>query len=549
MKIALAQLNYHIGNFEKNTEKIIHHIRKAKNEGADLVVFSELAVCGYPPQDLLERNDFVEDVFAELSKIKEEAKGIGVVVGAPSLNPKAKGKNLYNTAYFMYDGKIQLAQHKTLLPDYDVFDEYRFFQPNKKFQTIDFKGARIALTICEDLWEMQPQRNTFAKQRLYTNSPMEKLMNYQPNIVINIAASPFAFDQDDTRTEVLSDICKRYNVPIVYVNQVGAHAELIFDGDSRVLSRKGNVKMQMPSFKEDFQIFDMDKIGETKTLPLQKTNDIELIHNALVLGVKDYFAKNGFKKAVVGLSGGIDSAVTLVVAQRALGSENVHALLLPSEFSSEHSINDAKELAENIAVSYDIVPIKSPYDAVKGVMQPIFKDLPFNVTEENIQARLRGLILMAFSNKFGHLLLNTSNKSEMAVGYGTLYGDMAGALAVLGDVYKTKVFELANYMNKDGEVIPEHTIIKPPSAELRPDQKDSDSLPDYDLLDKILYRFIEMNASVEDMIEEGFPEDVVRRIIKMVNLNEYKRFQAPPVLRVTTKAFGFGRKMPLVHKF
>lgn len=549
MKIALAQLNYHIGNFENNREKIVLYIHKAKDKGADLVVFSELAVCGYPPQDLLERNDFVDDITYSLNEICKESEDIAVVIGAPSINPNSKGKNLFNSVYFMYEGKVQMVQHKTLLPDYDVFDECRYFEPNQDFQTISFKGSRIALTICEDLWEKQPQRNNFAKTNLYTTSPMKRLMEDAPDLVINIAASPFSYDHDDTRTTILSGICEKYNVPLVYVNQVGAHAELIFDGDSRVFDKKGELKLQMSSFLEDFQIFDMATAELSETLPLQKTNDIELIHDALVLGVKDYFAKNGFKKATLGLSGGIDSAVTLVVAQRALGSENLHVLLMPSEFSSDHSIADARQLAENLSVSYDIVPIQDSFTAVEKAMQPIFKDLPFNVTEENMQARLRGLLLMAYSNKFGHLLLNTSNKSEMAVGYGTLYGDMAGALAVLGDVYKTKVFALAEYMNKDAEVIPWHTITKPPSAELRPNQKDSDSLPDYDLLDEILNLYIEKNASIKDILSEGFEEDVVRRVVRMVNLNEYKRFQAPPVLRVTTKAFGFGRKIPLVHKF
>ncbi|PVX52485.1 NH(3)-dependent NAD(+) synthetase [Balneicella halophila] len=549
MKIALAQLNYHIGNFQKNAKKIIDHIHKAKENRADLVVFSELAVCGYPPQDLLERSDFVEDTFACLDSIRKEVKDIAVIIGAPSLNPNSKGKNLYNSAYFIENEKIQLVQHKTLLPDYDVFDECRYFEPNDKFHTIKYKGYRIALTICEDLWDKLPQQNNFAKTELYTTSPLKRLMKDNPDIVINIAASPFSYDRDDTRTTILGDVCKKYGVPLVYVNQVGAHAELIFDGDSRVFSDKGEVKLQLPSFEEDFQIFDFEKIHEIDTLPLQKTNDMELIHDGLVLGVKDYFAKNGFKKALIGLSGGIDSAVTFVIVQRALGSENVHAILMPSEFSSDHSVDDAKKLAENVDVSYDIISIKKSYDAVVNTMTPVFKDLPFNVAEENIQARLRGLILMAYSNKFAHLVLNTSNKSEMAVGYGTLYGDMAGALSVLGDVYKTKVFELARYMNKDGEVVPEHTIVKPPSAELRPNQKDSDSLPDYDLLDKILYRFIEQNASIEDILQEGFAEDVVRRVIRLVNLNEYKRYQAAPVLRVTTKSFGIGRRIPLVHKF
>ncbi len=545
MKIALAQLNYHIGNFESNTQKIIEHINKAKAGGADLVVFSELAICGYSPKDLLERKDFINATMESLDTVREATEDIAVIIGALALNPKKKGKPLFNSAYFIANKKIKLAQHKTIFWNCDIFDETRYFQPNNSFQTVDFKGIRIALTIGEDLQENKTMQNCSSK----TKNPIKKLMKESPDIVINIAASPFSTDEPKATASSLSRVCKKHNIPLVYVNQVGANSELIFAGNSKVFNKKGKIKLLLHSFREDFQIFDMDNIKNAKTLPPQKINPIELIHDALILGVKDYFQKNGFKKAVLGLSGGIDSAVALVITQRALGSENLHVLLMPSEFSSEHSVADAKKLAENLAISYDIVPIKNSFDAVTKAMQPIFKDLPFNVTEENIQARLRGVLLMAYSNKFGHLLLNTSNKSEIAVGYGTLYGDMAGALAVIGDVYKTQIFELARYMNKDGEVIPEHTIIKPPSAELRPNQKDSDSLPDYKILDDILYRHIEQNASAEDLSAKGFDKDIVQKIMRLINISEYKRFQAAPILRVTKKSFGFGRKIPLVHKF
>lgn len=547
MKIALAQLNYHIGNFESNTEKIISAIEKSRKENVDLVVFSELAICGYPPKDLLERKDFIEKTNAALQKVAEACTDIAAVVGGPSINPNPKGKNLYNSAYFIVDGKIESIKNKTLLPNYDIFDEYRYFQPNTEFSLVELKGKKIAITICEDLWEKQPVDNNFAKSELYNISPMEELSKLNPDFVVNIAASPFSYNQQDHRTNILKSAAENYQLPVFYVNQIGAHTELIFDGDSLVMNSKGEVACRLKYFEEDYQIVDLDQVENLK-VEQNEEDYIEKIHDALVLGLKDYFGKMGFKQATLGLSGGIDSAVTVVLAERALGKENVRVLLMPSEFSSDHSVKDAVDLAENLGIQYEIVAIQDIFSEFQKSLAPLFGDLPFNVAEENIQARIRGTLVMGLSNKFGHILLNTSNKSEAAVGYGTLYGDMNGGLSVLGDVYKTDVFKMAWFMNKDQEIIPVNTIVKPPSAELRPDQKDSDSLPDYDILDGILYRYIEKNMSSEEIIADGFDKNTVEKAIRLVNMNEYKRFQTPPILRVSSKAFGFGRKIPLVAK-
>jgi NAD+ synthase (glutamine-hydrolysing) len=547
MKIALSQLNYHIGNFDSNTDKIIAAIEKSRNQHVDLVVFSELAICGYPPKDLLERKDFIERTEKALQKVASACTNIAAVVGAPSINPNEKGKNLYNSAYFISNGKIESIHNKTLLPNYDIFDEYLYFEPNTDFSVVELKGKKIAITVCEDLWENQPVENNFAKSELYTISPMEELSKLNPDLVVNIAASPFSFNQQDTRTNILKNVASKYQLPGVYVNQIGAQTELIFDGDSMVVNTKGEVAARLQYFEEDYQVVDTDEI-ENQKVEDQEVDYIEKIHDALVLGLKDYFSKMGFSKATLGLSGGIDSAVTVVLAERALGKENVRVLLLPSQYSSDHSVQDAVDLAKNLGIEYQIVPIQGIFNEFEKSLAPIFGDLPFNVAEENIQARIRGTLMMGLSNKFGHILLNTSNKSEAAVGYGTLYGDMNGGLAVLGDVYKTDVFKLAWYMNKDQEVIPVNTIVKPPSAELRPDQKDSDSLPDYDTLDAILYRYIEKNMSLQEIIADGYEESIVKKAIRLVNMNEYKRFQTPPILRVSSKAFGFGRKIPLVAK-
>jgi len=547
MKIVLAQLNYHIGNFELNTDKIIKSINQAKNQNADLVVFSELAICGYPPKDLLERKDFIEKTQDAINKVASHCTNIAAVMGGPSINPHAKGKNLYNSAFFMCDGKVESIHNKTLLPTYDIFDEYRYFEPNTEYNLVKYKGKKIAITICEDLWEKQAVDNNFAKEELYTISPMEKLGALNPDFVVNIAASPFSHNQKNIRTEILQTIAKKYQLPLIYVNQIGANTELIFDGDSMAINSKGEVACQLNYFEEDFTLVNLDELENLKAEE-KEVDYIEKIHDALVLGLKDYFGKMGFTKATLGLSGGIDSAVTVVLAERALGKENVRVLLMPSEFSSDHSVKDAVDLANNLGIQYEIVPIQDIFKSFEKSLAPIFEGLPFNVAEENIQARIRGTLMMGLSNKFGHILLNTSNKSESAVGYGTLYGDMNGGLAVLGDVYKTDVFKLAYFMNKDEEVIPLNSIVKPPSAELRPDQKDSDSLPDYDILDEILFLYIEKNMPVAEIIEKGFSSEVVNKIIRLVNMNEYKRFQTAPVLRVSSKAFGYGRKIPLVAK-
>ena len=546
MKVALAQLNYTIGDFEGNSAKIIQHINKAKNEGTDLVVFSELSVTGYYPHDLLEKKEFIQKAENAVLKIAEHCIGIAAIIGAPRINENERGKQLYNSAFFLYEGKIQHIQNKTLLPTYDIFDEYRHFEPNREFEIVEFKGERIAITICEDLWDELPTANEFGKDKLYQVSPMEELSKLTPDFVVNISASPFSYNQEEWRKNVLINKARKYKVPIFYINQVGAQTELIFDGGSVFINNEGEIVKELKYFEEDFLIIDTENIGKKQLQP--KTDTIEKIHHALVLGIHDYFGKMGFRKATLGLSGGIDSALTLVLAVRALGAENLRVLLMPSKYSSDHSVDDARQLAENLNVQYDIVNIQSAVDAFEKGLSPLFTGTTPDVTEENIQARARGIYLMAISNKFGHILLNTTNKSECAVGYGTLYGDMNGGLAVLGDVYKMDVFKLSNFINREREIIPENTITKPPSAELRPDQKDTDSLPEYHDLDRMLFSYIELNMSPKEITELGFDEIVVNRVIRMVNINEYKRFQAAPILRISSKAFGFGRRMPLVAK-
>ena len=426
-----------------------------------------------------------------------------------------------------------------------MFDEYRYFEPSSVFETINIDGVEIALTICEDLWNI-------GDDILYKTSPMDLLMESKPQLMINIAASPFGQFHIENRKNVLLQNVEKYKLPLLYVNHVGAQTELIFDGGSMAINANGEIVDELAYFNEEFKIYEFDKgsltqIGEDHTfLPDER---IELIHDALITGIRDYFQKSGFTKAILGSSGGIDSAVVQALAASALGAENVRAILMPSEYSSDHSIKDAVKLSENLNTPYDIIPIEKPYNAFNETLKETFAGKTFDVTEENIQSRSRGVILMAISNKFGNILLNTSNKSELAVGYGTLYGDMAGGLGVIGDVYKVQVYDLARFINKDGEVIPQNIIDKAPSAELRPDQKDSDSLPDYDVLDKILYHYIEESQGPDEIIAKGYEKALVLRILRMVNNNEYKRHQTPPILRVTNKAFGSGRRMPIVGKY
>lgn len=543
MRIALAQLNFHIGNFDGNVDKMIDAVAEAKKQNADIVCFAELAICGYPPRDFLEFSDFIAQCDAAVMRLAKESHGIAIVVGSPTVNPVIEGKDLYNSAYFLYDGEIKHVQHKTLLPTYDVFDEYRYFEPGSEHQIVDFKGKRIALSICEDLW------NLGNDNPLYTICPLDQMMPQNPDFIINISASPFNYTQPVERMHVIRENVRRYGMPMFYVNHVGAQTELLFDGASVVMSPDATVFDELPYFEESIRVYELDDVmngGDDHRQPAEK---IELIHDALVMGVKDYFGKLGFTKAILGLSGGIDSAVTAVLAARALGPENVLCVLLPSEFSSQHSIDDALALVKNLGVSHHVISIQKPHQVFLDLLKEPFEGKPQDVAEENIQARTRGLILMALSNKHGHILLNTSNKSELAVGYGTLYGDLAGGLSVIGDVYKTDVFRLANFMNINKEVIPVNSITKPPSAELRPNQKDTDSLPEYEDLDAILIRYIEEELGPKEIIVFGFDETLVRRILRLVNINEFKRHQTAPVLRVSPKAFGMGRRMPIVGKY
>ena len=558
MKIFLAQQNYHIGNFEANTHKIIEAVREAKKQGGDLIVFSELAICGYPPRDFLEFEDFVDACLQSVAEISKEADGIAILVGAPSRNPQVEGKDLFNSAYFLAEQKIQQVIHKTLLPNYDVFDEYRYFEPAYEWGIVPFKGKKLAVTICEDIWDI-------GENPLYRNRPMDRLMEEQPDIMINLSASPFDYVHAENRLAVVKKNVLRYQLPMVYCNTVGSQTEIVFDGGSLVCDAAGNLIKEMSFFKEELYAVHWDGKGgfeepaaqTLQTLPetaLHTTTfdpllNIDRIHDALVMGIRQYFEKMGFKQAIVASSGGIDSAVTLALACRAIGPENVHALLMPSQFSTDHSVSDAELLSQNLNNRYDILPIKAIFDQFETSLKPIFEDRPFNVAEENIQSRIRGALAMALSNKFNYILLNTSNKSELATGYGTLYGDMAGGLGVLGDLYKMQVFALARYVNKDGEIIPENIITKPPSAELRPGQKDSDSLPDYAIMDAILYQYVERRQGAKEIIAQGYEEALVQRILQMVNRNEYKRNQFCPIIRVSSKSFGIGRRIPIVARY
>ncbi|OKS87961.1 NAD+ synthase [Mucilaginibacter polytrichastri] len=547
MKIALAQLNYHIGNFEANTAKIIEAINHAKAKGTDLIVFSELCICGYPSRDFLEFKEFIGLCEDAAQKVAAACTDIACIIGIPTFNNKPEGKELSNSAYFIEAGKVQAVVNKALLPNYDVFDEYRYFEPETEFKCIDFKGHRIALTICEDLW------NTI-ENPLYITRPMDKLIEEKPDVMINIAASPFAYTHDEERIGILKDNASRYKLPLFYVNHVGAQTELIFDGGSLVFDNVGNMVDELPYFEEKIAYYTLNDDAsitpdQPVTLMVERQSNIEQIYLGLKLGIKDYFTKSGFSRAILGLSGGIDSAVVCALAAEALGPENVMSVLLPSRFSTDHSIKDAQDLVDNLGCKSEIIAIKNITEAFESALSPQFKNLPFNIAEENIQARSRAVLLMAMSNKFGYILLNTSNKSEAAVGYGTLYGDMCGGISVLGDVYKSQVFQLARYINREREIIPENTIVKPPSAELRPDQKDSDSLPDYDVLDKILKEYVEHRCSSTEIIKMGYEEALVKKVIRLVNISEHKRYQTPPILRVSPKAFGMGRRMPLVGKY
>ena len=558
MKIFIAQQNYHIGNFEYNTNKIIEAIETAKAAGGELILFSEMSVCGYPARDFVEFNDFIDQCNAAVDKIKAHADTIGVLIGSPSRNSRHKGKGLFNAAYFLYENEIKAEIHKTLLPTYDVFDEYRYFEPAFEWNVIPFKGKKLAVTICEDIWNL-------GDNPLYRICPMDQLMSQQPDIMLNLSASPFDYTHDEDRKAVIKANVLKYKIPLFYCNAVGSHTEIVFDGASLVFDKNANLCKALPLFEDALEEVDLNDDGsingpilepasrmpdkELTPETLEEKLNIEQIYRALISGIRDYFSKMGFKKAILGSSGGIDSAVTLVLACEALGAENVRAILMPSPYSTEHSVDDAVQLSKNLHNPYDIIRIDDVYESFLKTLHPVFNDLPFSLAEENIQSRSRGNLLMAISNKFGYILLNTSNKSELATGYGTLYGDMAGGLGVLGDLYKMQVYALAEYINRNGEIIPNNIIAKAPSAELRPNQKDSDSLPDYSILDKLLYQYIEKRKGPAEIKALGFDNALVDRTLKMVNNNEYKRNQFCPIIRISPKAFGVGRRMPIVGKY
>ena len=558
MKVFIAQQNYHVGNFEANTKKIISAIEEAKDRGGDIILFSELSVCAYPPRDFLYFNDFIDKCLNAVEEIKKHAQGIAVVVGSPSRNPNVEGKDLYNSAFFLADGEIKHVVHKTCLPTYDVFDEDRYFEPATQWQIIEYKGKKIALTICEDIWNL-------GDNPLYVNCPMDELIVQSPDVMMNISASPFDYTHDEDRQAAVKANVDKYKLPMFYVNGVGSQTEVVFDGTSLVFDKDANLCAKMSSFSEEVRGFILNDDGTVEGNILAPGSDvpnayldpayfdetlhIDMVYQALIIGIRDYFAKMGFKKAILGSSGGIDSAVTLALACEALGAENVTAVLMPSQYSTQHSVSDAEKLSINLKNPYHTLPIKNIFEAFLSELKPLYGDLPFNVAEENIQARTRGNLLMAIANKFNYILLNTSNKSELAVGYGTLYGDMAGGLAVLGDCYKLQIYELAKYINRSEEIIPDHILVKPPSAELRPGQKDSDSLPEYHILDRILYQYIERSQGPAEIKSLGFDAAVVDRILRLVNTNEYKRNQFCPIIRISPKAFGVGRRMPIVAKY
>lgn len=544
MKIALAQINPVVGDLKRNAHKLVDYARQARSQGADLVVFPELCLIGYPPQDLLENRFFVQAALETADWVAAHVPPeIGLILGSPVPNERRVGKRLYNAA-LLYEGGRRLATvRKTLLPTYDVFDEYRYFEPAPERRVVTWRGLRLGLHVCEDMWNNEEQ----ADYHLYPFNPIDELAAQGADLFVNISASPFALGKHDRRNAIVREICREHGLPFVLVNQVGANTEILFDGDSRVHAADGTRLLCAPSFEESLLVWDTE--AGAGPCP-RKHDDVEDLHDALVMGIHDYFFKTGaFTKAIVGLSGGIDSAVTCALAVEALGAERVVGVTMPSRYSSAGSWKDAEALAENLGIAFHHVPIEPAVKAFEQMLGGAFEGLAPGVAEENVQSRTRGVTLMAFSNKFDYLLLSTGNKSEMAVGYVTLYGDTNGGVAVLSDVYKTQVYALAQFVNARAgrPLIPVSTLTKPPSAELRPGQQDSDSLPPYDVLDAILMHYIEGQQELDDIVAAtGYDRALVHDVLRRVDRNEYKRRQAPPGLRVTSKAFGMGRRLPIV---
>ena len=541
MKIALAQINTTVGDFGGNRSLIEKAYLQGSGEGVELVVTPELAITGYPPRDLLLKSGFIEANLAALEDLAGTVGEVGLVVGHVGLNESHTGRRATNAVSLLHQGKIVTTRTKTLLPTYDVFDEDRYFEPANENTPVEYNGRKLGLTICEDVWNDE----VFWKDRRYEGNPVDELVEQGADIIINISASPWSLGKERMRCEMLSSLATKIKRPVIYCNAVGGNDELVFDGGSLGLNIEGKVLGAGVHFSEDLVVIDLEK--EPQDIP--ESQPMGLLYDALVLGVRDYLGKCGFKSAIIGLSGGIDSAVTAVIAAAALGAENVRGISMPSQYSSQGSLDDSKALADNLGIQYDVISIKEGFEMMNESLEPIFKGKDEDVTEENMQARLRGLIMMAASNKFGSLVLTTGNKSELAVGYCTLYGDMCGGLAVLSDVPKTMVYDLANWINREREVIPWSTIEKPPSAELRPDQKDEDSLPPYEILDEILEKYVVECQSVDQIVAAGFDEQIVGQIARLIDLNEYKRRQAAPGLKVTSKAFGVGRRIPVAQRY
>lgn len=542
MKIGIAQINAVVGDFPGNVKRLMAAYRECLDAGAELVLTPEMSLVGYPPRDLVFKSQFVPKCLQALDYLAEEIREVPLVVGYVDHNSDpGPGKPFRNAAAWLENGTIRHKVWKTLLPTYDVFDERRYFEGGKACELIEWNGHRIGLTICEDIWT-----EDYLQRPLYERDPVAELRGQGADLILNLSASPFHSGKPQTRLTMISDVAREHGVPVVYCNSIGGNDQLVFDGHSLAVSADGRVLAQLGGFVESCVV--VDTLSKTEVAPLV-SNASEDLYRALVLGLRDYVTKCGFSSVCLGLSGGIDSALTAVIAADALGPENVHGLTMPSGFSSSGSVDDSIALAKHLGIRCDTVPIQNAFEAVKTSMKPVFGDLKEDVTEENMQARIRGLFLMSLSNKFGHLLLTTGNKSELAVGYCTIYGDMCGGLAVISDLPKIRVYEVSRWINREREIIPWNTIDKPPSAELRPDQKDQDTLPPYEILDAILEQYVEQHLSADEIIANGFEEPTVRWIQRRVDLNEWKRQQAAPGLRVTTKAFGIGRRMPIVQRF
>ncbi|MCH9028247.1 MAG: NAD+ synthase [Bacteroidetes bacterium] len=541
MKIALCQLNSIIGNLDFNKDKILNGYQKGVEAGADLVICPELSLVGYPPRDLVEKSEFREAVKDHILEIAKSTNEVGLIFGAITEDDDLIGTNIHNSAILCYEGKVQFIQNKSLIPNYDVFDEMRYYEPAKSVDVFEFKGEKLGISVCEDIWNDED----YWYRRRYSEDPIKKMIVKGATLLINISASPYSYGKREQRREMLSLVCKKDNIPLAYVCCAGAQTDLIFDGASMCFDEKGNLIELGKSYEEDFFIYDTT-IKKSLNIKTEGTFEQEVL-SSLIYGVKEYFEKLKFKKAIVGLSGGLDSALVTFIAVKALGNKNVHVVMMPSKYSSKGSVTDSEKLIGNLNISENNISIQPAVDKVIELLVPSFKNNLNGLTEENLQARIRGVYLMAFANNDNYLLLSTGNKSEMAVGYCTLYGDMNGGLAVLADVYKTDLYRIAKYINRDEEIIPKEIILKKPSAELKPNQTDQDFLPPYELLDRILRMYLEENKEFSQITSAIGEEEIVKKMLRLVDINEFKRYQAPPAIKVSRKAFGYGRRFPIVQ--